>query len=171
MGRGPYSKSKRHKSHNTHALAIVRRFFPSVTEVHDADEDFSIQVTANDSKVARTKDHNNCAMAVAVKRAAKARGVIISVKKAYIIKKERAIRYNLPESVSREIVSFDRKAGFAEGSYNLATPKGSSRIGSHYVRDRARAAKASPSSNHNKRKAAKPHFTSNIRTSLISKES
>lgn len=154
MGR----KKKGSRARN-HALAIVRKFFPDVTEVHDADEDSLIEVTANDSKVAKAKDHNDCAMAVACKRAFKARGVIISVGQAYIIKKEGAIRFSLPQSVSREIVSFDREAGFAEGTYKLSKPSGTHRLGAHVgAREWDRGAG-------NKRKPFK-HFTSNIRVSL-----
>lgn len=148
---------------HSHALTIVQKYFPDVKEVHDADEDFPVEVTAADSRTARTKDHNNCAMAVAVKRQAKAKGVIISVKKAYIIKKEGAVGYNLPESVSREIVSFDRKAGFAEGSYNLSKPGLQSRLGG-----RKPITKGARSPNYKKRKF---HLTSNIRVALNRKES
>lgn len=146
-------------SKHSHALTIVQKYFPDVKEVHDADESAQVEVTSSDSKVAQSKDHNNCAMAVACKRAFKARGVIIAVGTAYIIQKEGATRFLLPESVSRETVSFDRKAGFAEGTYNLIRPKPSHRLGSQ------QEAKKWNKGAGNKRKPFK-HFTTGIRVAI-----
>lgn len=143
---------------HSHALTMVQKYFPDVKEVHDADENATVEVTANDSKVARVKDHNNCAMAVACKRVFNARGVIVAVGTAYIIKKEGCIRYSLPESVSREIISFDRKAGFAEGTYSLTKPRPSHRLGSQQG-----AKKWNKGAN--KRKPFK-HFTTGIRVAI-----
>jgi CheY-specific phosphatase CheX len=88
------------------ALRIVKKFFPEVTDVEDAEKSQVIEVT--------------CAMAVACKRKYNLDGVIISVKTAYLIKGKKAKRFSLPESVSREIVSFDRDSGFAAGQYRLS---------------------------------------------------
>src|SRR5437868_1936070 len=96
------------------ALQIVQKYFPSVETVTDADDDLTLEVAPDDSKEGAIKDHAHCAFARACQRKFKARGVLISVNTAYIIMKGGAVRYKLPESVSREIVSFDRKGGFAE---------------------------------------------------------
>jgi hypothetical protein len=101
------------------ALAIVRKYFTKVEEVREATEPIEIEVTAQDSNSAAVRNHESCAMAVACKRTTKADGVIVSMQVAYIIKGKVATRYQLPESVSREIVSFDREAGFAPGHYRL----------------------------------------------------
>src|SRR5262245_12861997 len=111
------------------ATNIVRKFFPKVKKVTDADENVILEVSENDSKSGSRKDHNNCAMAKACARHFKAQGVIISVHTAYIVKGEEAIRFHLPESVSREVVSFDRNAGFEPGTYELARPVKSQRLG------------------------------------------
>src|SRR5947209_11513354 len=99
----------------TPSLNIVRHFHPQINKVVDGDEDILIEVTPQDSKSAKVKKHIECALAVACKRKLKADGVIISRATAYIIKGKTATRFKLPNSVSREIVSFDRNAGFDEG--------------------------------------------------------
>lgn len=68
-------------------------------------------------------------MAVACKRKMHADGVIVSMETAYVIKGNKAVRYRVPPSVQREIVSFDREAGFAAGEYMLATTLPCNRLG------------------------------------------
>src|SRR2546430_6561396 len=111
------------------ALANVRKFFPDVVSVTDADENAYLEVTAEDVKHSAKKDHNRCAMAVAAKREFKASGVVIAPTVAYVVKHNKAVRFQLPESVQKEVVSFDRGSGFAEGKYHLHAPAKSMRIG------------------------------------------
>ena len=101
------------------ALSVVKKFFPKVKRVIDATEDAFIEVTAKDASSKAVKDHNACAMAVACKRKFHLDGVIISRSIAYLVKGNKARRFSLPTSVSREVVSFDRGAGFAPGNYKL----------------------------------------------------
>lgn len=111
------------------ALSVVRKFFPNVTVIRDAEKCAEIEVTAADGKNGERKSHKECAMAVACKRTFDLDGVLISVKTAYLIKGTVAKRYSLPESVSREVVSFDRKGGFAPGSYSLSKVPDSRKLG------------------------------------------
>jgi hypothetical protein len=104
------------------ALHNVRKFFPKVTRVTDASKGLEIEVTKQDDKISRRSDHAGCAMAVACKRELKLDGVIIARTVAYLVKGDEAIRYDVPEAVSREIVSFDRGGGFAPGNYALTKP-------------------------------------------------
>jgi hypothetical protein len=104
------------------ALHNVRKFFPKVTRVTDATKGLEIEVTKQDDKVSRRSDHAGCAMAVACKRKFNLDGVIISRSIAYLVKGDEAIRYDVPEAVSREIVSFDRGGGFDPGAYVLDKP-------------------------------------------------
>ncbi len=101
-------------------LNVVRRFFPQVTSVVDATHNAAIEVTAKDASSKAVKDHNGCAMAVACKRKFHLDGVIISRSVAYLVKGKQARRFKLPESVSREVVSFDRGASFAPVKYTLS---------------------------------------------------
>ena len=111
------------------SLNIVQKFFPEVTSVSDSKKTIQVEVIEADSKNAKVKNHQACAMAVACKRAMQADGVIVAMTKAYIIFGKKAIRYALPESVSREVVSFDREAGFAPGIYQMRPPKPTDKLG------------------------------------------
>ena len=148
------------KSQKSHALAIVKKYFPQVTMVTDADENAVIEVTKDDSTGGARKDHAHCALAKACQRSFEARGVIVSLTTVYIIKKEGAIRYRVPESVAREIVSFDRKAEFAEGEYHLAKPNPARRLGKNQHRH------TNISNGKKQGRQQQLHFTGNIRARL-----
>jgi hypothetical protein len=142
------------------ALRIVRSFFPKVLKVKDADGPLIVEVTKEDNKNSHVREHNGCAMAVACKRTTKADGVIIAVKTAYVINGTTATRYKLPESISREIVSFDREAGFDVGAYRFVPYSPSAHLGVTHSRDESdRHTNSGPA-----RKFK--HLTSGIRTVL-----
>lgn len=111
------------------ALRTVKKFFPQVKKIVDAKTNAHIEVTEKDANPKGIKKHNECAMAVACKRKFKLDGVIIARSVAYLIKGNKARRFILPPSVSREIVSFDRGAGFAPGNYELSKVNPSAQIG------------------------------------------
>jgi hypothetical protein len=102
------------------ALGIVRKYYPNVTSITDAKKPIQIEVTASDCKAGRRKGASSCAMAHAFQR--EYDGAIISLSTAYLIKGDKAVRYRVPHSVSREIVSFDRARKFAPGDYHLDKP-------------------------------------------------
>lgn len=104
------------------ALQIVRKFYPDVKRVVNAKKDIPVDITKGDLKAASTKDHKACAMAEACKRHLPVDGAIISTRTAYLIKGDTATRYDVPEYAAREIVSFDRGAGFTLGQYALRKP-------------------------------------------------
>jgi hypothetical protein len=140
------------------ALAIVRHFHPNVTTVKDAKRSIHIEVLPRDTTVATVKNHKECAMAIACKRKLKVDGVIISVSTAYIVKGKTATRFKLGQSISREITSFDRKAGFAPGEYQLNAPSQQQKIGH---------GKLNPNRNHGRSGNSRfRHVTSDIRTNL-----
>lgn len=102
------------------ALARVQKHFPQVTKVQDATKPISIQVKKVDSRNGKKKDPTSCAMAKAACRELHADGAIINIGTSYVIKGNKAVRYRTPQSVAREIVSFDRHQDFAPGKdYNL----------------------------------------------------
>lgn len=109
------------------ALGIVRKYHPEVTKVIDATKSLEISVTADDCKKGRSKKAGECAMAKALMR--EYDGAIVSLSKAYLIKGKTAIRYNVPQSVSREIVSFDRSHKFSPGEYKLSQIPPRQRLG------------------------------------------
>jgi hypothetical protein len=146
------------------SLNIVKKFFPKVKKVTDADEPAFLEVTEDDSKTGSRRDHNNCAFARACARKFRATGVIISVQTAYIIKGDEAIRYRLPQSVSREVVSFDRNAGFEGGQYELSKPVPSQRLGARQERNTNAGNERESKKSRGIRRFR--HFTGNIRAML-----
>ncbi len=145
----------------THALSIVRQFFPNVTAVKDAREPITVEVTKHDSSSSKVRNHAACAMAVACKRMTHADGVIVSIHTAYVVNGSVATRYHVPEHVSREVVSFDREAGFAPGEYRMNPPEPSKRLGVHRGGSKPRTG--------NGKKIVRHHHTSGIRTVLGSR--
>lgn len=145
------------------ALRIVKKFFPNVKKVTDATENSFIEVTAKDASSRAVRDHGACVMAVACKRKLKLDGVIIARSVAYMVKDNQATRFLLPPSVSREIVSFDRGAGFETGTYELSRAGKTQKLGARRHREDTRY-------NHESQGKAKPpkfqHVTTNIRTVL-----
>ncbi len=114
------------------AVEIVKRYFPNVTSVVDAKEGIVIEVTDKDNKSALVRNHKACAMAVACKKKMKADGVIVSISKAYVIQGNVAYRYEVSQHAEREIVSFDRNAGFHPGEYKLNAPGPRSKLGARH---------------------------------------
>lgn len=156
---------KRRRNVQSTSLRNVRKFFPNVMSVSDADDDAFVEVTHADVKASSKKDHNGCAMAVAAKRQFHATGMVVSPTTAYVVKHDKAIRFQLPPSVQKEIVSFDRGGGFAEGNYELHRPAKSNRIGARAGRE------LSPSRVHdNKGIRIFQHATTGIRAVLGGKK-
>ncbi len=151
---------KNNNAVGSHALRIVNKFFPSVTKVTDATEKTMIEVTARDAASKAVKDHGACVMAVACKRKFHLSGVIISRSVAYLIKYNEATRYYLPSSVAKEIVSFDRGAGFEVGTYELSSIPKLNRLG-------ARAGRELDPDRERKDKSKRfRHLTTNVRAVL-----
>ena len=121
----------------------IKKLFPQVTEAYDADKPVEVSVSRRDCKVSKRLNPTECALAHAAKRELKADGVIIGMGASYIIKGKTAFRFSTPESVKREIVSFDRHQDFAPGDYYLIPPSPSRRFGvAHALNpDRNRKAK------------------------------
>lgn len=104
------------------ALSIVQRFYPDVKTVRDAQKDLFIEVTDRDCRSKGVKQHTECALAVACKRALGVKGVIIAIRAAYIVNGKQAIRYGLGEAIAREVTAFDRNGSFEPGEYRLMVP-------------------------------------------------
>ena len=103
----------------------IRRMFPNVTHAVDANAAVEISVNRHDCKIGTKLNPTECALAKAAKREFKADGAIIGLSSSYIIKGNKAVRFATPESVQREIVSFDRHQDFSPGDYRLV-PKAKS---------------------------------------------
>lgn len=141
------------------ALTVVRKFFPQVREVVDANRPTVIEVTARDANPRAAKDHEACALAVACKRSFKLDGVIIARSTAYLVKGRKARRFQLPPATSREIVSFDRGGGFQPGVYLLSAVTKAKRLGERQGSD-------SDKKTGNGKSKQFRHLTSNVRAVL-----
>jgi hypothetical protein len=145
-----------------HSLGVVQKRFPKVTKVIDSRKPLKVTVGRQDTSLGKKKKHEDCAMAVACKRKFKLDGVIISVSRAYLIKGNTAVRFEVPESVSREITSFDRGSDFVPGEYGLDPVAKRDRLGSvKGTRHSPRTSKGRP--------IRRYHRTENIRAALGSK--
>lgn len=112
------------------ALNRVKKLFPQVITVIDANESIAISVDECDTKAGRKKDVANCALAKACKRQKIADGAIIGLGFSYLINGGIATRYKTSQAVGREITSFDRHQDFAPGrNYLLSKVSKSVRLG------------------------------------------
>ncbi len=109
------------------ALSIVKKYHPDVKRVVDAKEPLTIIVTAADCRNAKIGAPDACAMSKALNHIHD--GAIVSLSVAYVIDGDKATRYKVPNSVSREIVSFDRNKKFAPGEYWLSAPSEMEKLG------------------------------------------
>ena len=107
----------------------VHRLFPQVTSVTDATVPVEVSVAARDCKQGQQTNPSECALARAARRELKVDGVIIGLSSSYLIRGTTALRFDTPESVKREIVSFDRHGDFAPGEYYLTPKSPSCRLG------------------------------------------
>lgn len=94
----------------------------------DATSDLEIEVKKGDISIARKKDPANCAAANATKRILKTE-VEVHISRIYVKKNKKWVRYMTPNSISREITSFDRGAAFEVGEHTLKAPSNSARLG------------------------------------------
>ena len=106
----------------------IKKAFPQVTTIIDAKKAVQIHVTDKDCKSAEPLNPTECAMARAAKREFKVDAVVIGVSTSYLIKGKKATRFNTPESVAREIVSFDRHSDFQPGNYQLVPKSPTNRL-------------------------------------------
>lgn len=138
------------------ALQIVQKFYPEVKTVVDGNSSIIVEVTKRDCESKAVKSHKDCALALACKRHFDIQGVIIAVRVAYLVEKDRAIRYGLGEAIAREITAFDRHGSFAPGEYKLLQP-------SHKIGDPKSSGSRTKSINKGKTKIVHRHLTSDIR--------
>lgn len=89
-----------------------------------------VEVNKHDANSAKPNDPSNCAAAKAISRMMNTE-VDVHISRTYVKDKKRKvwIRYQTPQSVSREIVSFDRAAKFEPGEYSFPALTKSSRLG------------------------------------------
>ena len=89
--------------------------------VLDATKPLQIHVAAKDVQGARRRDPKGCAMAEAIKRSCHANEVRVHTSRVYVQAKkdEPFVRYETPQPLRVEIISFDRSGQFQEDDYIL----------------------------------------------------
>jgi hypothetical protein len=146
------------------ALSIVQKFYPEVETVVDAEEDVQIEVTKRIAQSAAVKNHKKCAVAVSCEKQLDVDGAVVSLDMAYLVKGTEATRLRVPRAIQRELVSFDRDAGFMPGHYTLKAPDKWHRLGHVHTN-------SGKHKGNKKRSKTATHFTENVRTALNRKES
>ena len=101
-------------------LKDVCQKFPEAKYVADAHESIKILVRDQDIRQSTAGDHTNCAMAVACRHQLRATGAHIGMNTSYLVFGKLLLRFQTPESVRREIVSFDRNDDFRKGAFGLS---------------------------------------------------
>lgn len=145
-------------------LEVVKMFHPTVKRVVDARHPLIIEISKRDANTGKVKDHSHCIVAEACKKKLHLEGAVVTIRRAYLLDKDgTATRYEVPESVRRELVSFDRGAGFAPGSYELV-PIPKSQRGTH-SRGRKKQ-RGRPLDRPGNRNTKGKHFTKDIRASM-----
>lgn len=123
----------------------VLRKFPNVTKLVDATEGVVVNVTPTDAKSAKPGDPSGCAMVKAFKRQ-HGLSTIIGLTRSYVVEGDTVVRYITPETVGREITSYDRSKDFEPGVYHLAKMTPSQRVGTM----KPRAKRKDPRTGHDK---------------------
>jgi|SRR6266850_4313047 len=121
----------------------------------DATHDVKLHITPNDIKNSRKNDPANCAAARAGKRELK-KDVRVFLTRTYVKHKKKWYRFITPESISREITSFDRGASFEPGEYKLKVPSSTQKLGIVRISGSGKSGK--------KNRIRKNHATAMVRT-------
>jgi len=140
------------------ALAKVKKLYPKVMKVVDADEKVVITVTEKDGNTGHQLDLTECALAIACKRQLGLQGAIIGLGTSYLVRGTVATRYKTGQSITREITSFDRHKDFKPGVYTLVPYPTKAHLGAYETSTKGHATGKNP------RYAAR-HVTTGVRSS------
>lgn len=150
-------------------ICWAAKIFPQVKTAHDAYSPIKIRVMAKDTPNAKQKSPSSCAFAKAACRELDADGAYIGMVESCVIVGDKVIRFQTPESVRREIVSFDRHRDFRPGEYQLSAVCPGRRMGARKEQRRVRRLRP----NRNRKPKSIPdvfHKTVAIRKSITMKD-
>ena len=100
--------------------ATIKKNFPAVQTVVDSTAPIVVEVTPQDVRASKRRNHTECAMAVACRRMLKADGMIIGKQTVYLIKGTKAASFGIPESVRKELSKPPHRLGSRGGSSSRA---------------------------------------------------
>lgn len=98
----------------------IRDAFPAVETVYDALEPVKLNVISKDKVGAEAKSQTKCVFAKAACRTFQADGAWIGIATTYLIFGNKAIRFKTPQTVARELVTYDRHKTMENGDYRLS---------------------------------------------------
>lgn len=124
--------------------------------VVDAAQDVSVTVTQADVKNSKKKNPSECAAALAGLRKFHM-PVKVFLSRMYVKDKNKWVRFITPNTISREIISFDRASAFEPGEYTFKAPTESAKLGAYQYRKREHHAGT--------KSKKKNHVTTNVRIS------
>lgn len=110
-------------------LAYINKMYPRVKRIYDANRSIHIEVKDEDCATGKPNEPDECALAKAIKRQFHSQGAIIGLSHTYIIKGDKAFRFQTSSNVQREITSFDRHKDFASGVYTISKIAPTARLG------------------------------------------
>ena len=88
--------------------------------IEDSASPVLVTVTNHDVVNAKKKDSKDCAFSRAALRVPGVLGAYFFLKTAFLEYKDKIVRFTLPQSVQKEIVSFDRAQILAPGIYQMS---------------------------------------------------
>lgn len=111
-------------------------------KIRDAKRKLVIRVTKGDVHGAKRANHEDCAVARAIKRCFHANQVVVAKSRTYVQMAPNSEwdRYETPEAIRTEMVVLDRGAAFQEDEYTLRPLRPSARKGARGTRADRRAA-------------------------------
>ena len=118
--------------HRSNLLKRIRVLFPDVTSVQDAVAPVQVTIRATDRNKGKRGAFSECPLARACKRQFMLDGAMVGMTTSVLIAGNTATRYKTPETVRREITTFDRHGDFDLGQYHLGAIPKSLKIG--YIR-------------------------------------
>lgn len=126
-------------------------------KVIDAKRNLKITINSDDARKGKGKNPSECAAAVAIMRRFKpygAKQARVHLGRVYIEYPDAWVRYQTPEALKAEIISFDRGATgeYMEGNYTLYKPSPTNKLG-----------RVDTSRTQGKRPVGRPHIKTAIR--------
>lgn len=102
---------------------VTKRAFELKLPIEDAKESLVLEVQPEDVSRAQQKNSRCCALVRAAERQmADVRAAFFFRTTAYLEYDDKIVRFNLPPSVQKEIVAFDRTRHMEPGVYQLTRP-------------------------------------------------
>ena len=125
------TQSRRWKASLIHVPRDLRERFPDLLTVSDADIPVKVTMDAAAVENGKTMMNGACAMACAIEATGEVDGARIGMTYSWLVSENgtHATRYKTPDSVQREIVSFDRHKDFDLGEYQLSAIPPAERFG------------------------------------------